>query len=106
MYRLLETTESEVKVLYCNTFMVFLHLLILFIVAIEISPLVGDASILINDASDTLHDFSVLMPKINSLIPEAKNTTKILGRMIPEINQGLRILRQLCLQDPQCHLYN
>ena len=23
MYRLLETTESEVKVLYCNTFMVF-----------------------------------------------------------------------------------
>ena len=106
MYRLLETTDSEVKVLYCNTFMVFLHLLILIIVAVEIAPLVGDASILIHDASDTLHDFSVLMPKINSLIPEAKNTTRILGRMIPEINQGLRILRQLCLQDPQCHLYN
>ena len=104
MYNLLESTDSDIKVLYCNTFMVFLHLLILIIVAVEIAPLVGDASILIHDATDTLHDFGVLMPKINSLIPEAKNTTRILGRMIPEINQGLRILRQLCLQDPQCHL--
>ena len=104
MYNLLESVDSDIKVLYCNTFMVFLHLLILIIVAVEIAPLVGDASILIHDATDTLHDFSVLMPKINSLIPEAQNTTRILGRLIPEINQGMYILRQLCLQDPQCHL--
>ena len=104
MYNLLDDVERDSKVLYCNTFMLVIHFIILFIIAIEIGPLVRDASILISDASDTLRDFSVIMPKINKLIPEAQNSTRILGHMIPEINQGMRILRQLCLQDPQCHL--
>lgn len=46
-----------------------------------------------------------MMPEINKLIPEAKNSTRILGHMIPRINQGLYILRQICLQDPSCHLH-
>ena len=104
MYNLLDGTERDTKLLYCNTCMVFIHFIILLIIAIEISPLVHDASILISDAGDTLRDFSILIPKINQLIPEAQNTTRILGHMIPEINQGMHILRQLCLQDPQCYL--
>tara|TARA_B110000008_G_C16944650_1_gene553913 strand:+ start:309 stop:542 length:234 start_codon:yes stop_codon:yes gene_type:complete len=76
----------------------------LFVIAIEIIPLVNDANVLINDASASLHDLSVIMPKINVILPEAQNTTRILGHMIPEINQGMYILRQLCLQDPECYL--
>ena len=83
--------------------MVFIHFIILFIIAIEIIPLVRDANVLINDASYSLHDFSVIMPEISLIIPEARNTTRILGHLIPEINQGMYILRQLCLQDPECH---
>jgi hypothetical protein len=65
---------------------------------------VRDANVLINDASYSLHDFSVIMPEISLIIPEARNTTRILlGHLIPEINQGMSILRQLCLQDPECH---
>jgi len=104
MYKLIEPLERETKVLYCNTIMVFFHFIILFIIAVEIIPLVKDANILINDAGKLLHDFSIIMPKINTLIPEAQNTTRILGHMIPEITQGMHILRQLCLQDPECSL--
>ena len=52
----------------------------------------------------TLKDITIMVPEINKLIPEAKNTTRILGHFIPRINQGLYILRQICAQDPQCHL--
>ena len=104
MYNLLEPGNRETTVLYCNTTMVFIQFIILFVIAIEIIPLINDANVLINDASDSLHDFSVIMPEINVILPEARNTTRILGQMVPEINQGMHILRQLCLQDPECHL--
>ena len=104
MYNLLEPDNRETTMLYCNTIMGFIQFIILFVIAMEIIPLVNDANVLINDASDSLHDFSVIMPKINVILPEAQNTTRILGHMIPEITQGMRILRQLCFQDPECHL--
>ena len=44
-----------------------------------------------------------MIPEINGLIPEAQNTTRILGHMIPRITQGMDILRQLCNQVPECH---
>lgn len=103
MYNLLDSSEKEIKVLYCNTCMVFIQLIILFVVAIQVAPLVDDANILINNASDSLHDLRALIPKINKFIPEALNTTRNLGHMIPEIKQGMRILRQVCVQDPQCN---
>jgi hypothetical protein len=70
-----------------------------------LGPVVNDAGVLINDASQSLDDFSIIIPEVNKLIPEAMNTTRILGHMIPKINQGMYILRQLCLQYPECQLY-
>jgi len=93
---------NHVRAIYITTFLSSLIFLILLILAIELVPVIKDAGILINDASLTLNDFSIMIPEINGLIPEAKNTTRILGHMIPEINQGMRILAQLCLESPKC----
>ena len=78
--------------------------MIILIIAIQLGPVVNDAGILINDAADSLHDFSILIPDVQRIMPEAQNTTRILGHMIPRINRGMRILDQLCLQDPSCSL--
>ena len=94
--------KNQVRAIYLNCCFSAINLLILFIIATMIGPLVNDASILIKDAGSTLNDFSIMIPEINRLIPEAKNTTRILGHMIPEINQGMRILAQLCLESPKC----
>ena len=90
---------------YCNLCFSFLLFIIMLIIACELTPVAKDAGILIHDAGETLEDYGILIPKINGLIPEAKNTTRILGRLIPEIKQGLRIMRQLCYNDPNCHIY-
>ncbi len=99
----LSLDKNQVRAIYLNCCFSAINLLILFIIATMIGPLVNDASILIKDAGSTLNDFSIMMPEISSLIPEAKNTTRILGHMIPRINQGMHILNQLCIQDPECH---
>ena len=104
MYQLLEPGNRETTVLYCNTVMAIIHFIIIFVIAMEIIPLVNDAHVLINDASYSLRDLNVIMPEITLILPEARNTTRILVHLIPEINQGMYILRQLCLQDPACHL--
>ena len=97
--------RNQVIAIYMNCCFSMLALLILVIIAANLTPVAQDASILIKDAGVTLNDFSIMMPEINKLIPEAKNSTRILGRMIPRINQGLYILRQICFQDPSCHLH-
>lgn len=97
--------KNQARAIYLNCVFSTISCLILFIIAIMLGPVAKDAGILINDASATLEDFSIMIPKVNGLIPEAQNTTRILGHMIPEINQGMSILRQLCIQDPGCHLY-
>ena len=99
-----EITNKHIKAIYCNTCFSFFNFLIMFIIAIQLGPVVKDAGILINDASTTLHDFSIIVPDVQRLMPEARNTTLILGRMIPSINQGMSILNQICTQMPKCHL--
>ncbi len=96
--------KNQVIAIYLNCVFSSVLVLIMIIIAATISPLVNDANILINDAGQSLNDFSIMIPEINGLIPEAKNTTRILGHMIPRITQGLHILRQICIQDPNCHL--
>ena len=103
-YSLLDDADRSTKLLYLNTCMMCLHFLILIIIASMLGPIASDAGVLINDASTTLHDFGNIMPKINKLIPEAQNATRILGHMIPEINEGIKILKQMCRQDPTCYL--
>ncbi len=100
----LKLEKNQVRAIYLNCCFSALSVLILIIIAGMLGPVAKDAGILINDAGDTLNDFSVMIPEINHLIPEAKNTTRILGHMIPRINQAMYILRQICLQDPECHL--
>jgi hypothetical protein len=107
----LSLERNQVIAIYTNCFISFILFFILVGIAATLSPVTKDASILINDAGTTLKDISIiipeinqLIPEINQLIPEAKNTTRILGHFIPRINQGLYILRQICRQDPQCHL--
>ncbi len=95
--------RNHILMIYCNTFFSFSIFIILIIIASQLSPVVNDAGILINDASENLKDFSILIPKINNLIPEAQNTTRILGRMIPMIRNGMHQLRQLCYEAPECH---
>ena len=102
-YSLLEDVETSTKVLYLNTCMMCIHFLILIIIAAMLAPVAKDAGVLISDASTTLHDLGTIIPKINLLIPEAENATRILGHMIPEINEGIKILKQMCQQDPSCH---
>ena len=104
MYRLIDDPDRDSKILYCNTCFVLIQFCILFIVAIQIGPLIKDATILIHDASENLKDFSVLIPAVNNLIPKAENTTFVLAKMIPEINQGLNILKQICSNYPHCSI--
>ncbi len=104
--RLDEVVERNTNikyVAYCNLCFTFLLFIIMIAIATELSPLAKDAGILIKDAGETLNDYGILVPKINGLIPEAQNTTRILGRLIPEIKQGMRILAQLCYNDPNCY---
>jgi hypothetical protein len=101
----LSLERNQVIAIYCNSFFSFLNFLILFIIAVELGPVVKDAGILLKDVGVTLKDISIMVPEINRLIPEARNTTLILGHMVPEINQGMYILRQLCIQDSICHLF-
>jgi hypothetical protein len=89
--------RNQVIAIYANCFFSALVFLVLVILAATLTPVAQDASVLIKDAGLTLKDFSII-------IPEAQNTTRILGHMVPEITQGMHILRQLCLQDPECHL--
>ena len=96
--------RNQVIAIYLNCVFSFFAFFILIIIAATLTPVANDASILIKDAGKSLNDFSILIPEINGLIPEAKNTTRILGRMNPRINQGMFILKQLCIQDPECHL--
>ena len=106
MYNRLEEVSSSVNikyVQYCNLCFTMMLFILILIVAIEVSPITKDAGILINDASETLQDYSLLVPKINGLIPEARNTTRILGHLIPEIKEGLKILRSLCYAEPKCN---
>ena len=102
-YALLEEAETTTKVLYINTCMVCLHFIILIVIAAMLGPVANDAGVLIHDAGQTLADFGTIIPKINLLIPEAENATRILGHMIPEISEGIKILKQMCQQDPSCH---
>lgn len=96
---------NQSKAIYLSCICTIINFLLLFIIAVMLGPVAHDAGILINDAGKSLDDFSIMIPEINGLIPEAQNTTRILGHMIPRINQGMFILRQLCNQDPACHLY-
>ena len=96
--------RNQVIAIYTNCFISFLLFFILVGIAATLSPVAKDAGILINDAGTTLKDITIMIPEINKLIPEAKNSTRILGHMIPRINQGIRILIQICIQDPGCHL--
>ena len=96
--------RNQVIAIYLNCAFSFLAFFILIIIAATLTPVAHDASILIKDAGKSLNDFSILIPEINGLIPEARNTTRILGHMIPRINEGMYILKQLCLQVPQCHI--
>lgn len=96
--------RNQVIAIYLNCVFSTLIFFILVIVASMLNPVAQDAHILIKDAGLTLKDFSVMIPEINGLIPEAQNTTRILGHLIPSINQGMHILRQICIQDPGCHL--
>lgn len=95
--------KNHILMIYCNTFFSFSIFIILIVIASQLSPVVNDAGILINDASENLKDFSILIPRINNLIPEAQNTTRILGRLIPMIKNGMHQLRQLCYEAPGCH---
>ena len=103
MYNLMDDTNRDQKILYCNTCLLLFLFVLLFCVALMVGPLAKDGSILIDDASETLKDYGSLIPKINALIPETQNATRILGRMIPEIREGLYVLTQLCRNDPNCH---
>tara|TARA_B110000967_G_scaffold206512_1_gene253424 strand:+ start:1510 stop:1842 length:333 start_codon:yes stop_codon:yes gene_type:complete len=100
----LSLERNQILAIYINCVFSSFLLIILIIIAATLTPLANDAGILIKDAAITLKDFSILIPEINRLIPEARNTTLILGHMVPEIKQGMRILRQLCIQDPLCNL--
>ena len=105
MYNRLEEVNNNVNmkyVQYCNLCFTIMLFIIMLIIAVEVGPLAKDASILIRDASETLQDYSQLVPKINGLIPEAQNTTRILGHLIPEIKEGLKIMRSLCYAEPKC----
>lgn len=101
----LSLERNQVLAIYLNCFFSAMFFFILVGIAATLSPLANDAGILINDAGVTLKDISIMVPEINQLIPEAQNTTRILGHFIPRINQGLYILRQICAQDPSCHLH-
>ena len=108
-YNLLDDTpvtvnRNHVRILYYNMFCSSLIFIVIFIIGIEIDPLVKNASVLLDDASQSLNDFNVLLPEVKSLIPEARNSTKMLGRLTPEIVRGLRILVQLCTIDPECSM--
>jgi hypothetical protein len=100
-----EVHLDQNKAIYVTCVCTLINFLILFIIAVMLGPVAHDAGILINDAGKSLVDLSIMIPEINHLIPEARNTTRILGHMIPKINQGMYILRQLCNQDPACHLH-
>ena len=104
LHHLVHSENMQVKAIYLNCIFSTISCIILLIIACILVPISKDATILIQDASVTLQDFSIMIPTINNLIPEAQNTTRILGHMIPEINQGMSILRQLCVQDPGCHM--
>lgn len=97
--------RNQVMAIYLNCCFSTLAFFVLVIIAANLTPVVQDAGILIKDAGESLNDFSIMIPEVNKLIPEAKNSTRILGHMIPRINQGLYILRQICLQEPSCHLH-
>ena len=96
--------RNQLCALYTICFSTVFTFILMLILAIVIIPISNDASILLNDGSKTLHDFGILVPSVQKMMPEARNSTIILGRMIPEINQGLRILRQLCKQTSSCYL--
>tara|TARA_B100001250_G_C19612102_1_gene705430 strand:+ start:473 stop:805 length:333 start_codon:yes stop_codon:yes gene_type:complete len=100
----LSLERNQIIAIYLNCVFSTLIFFILIIIAATLSPVAKDADILIKDAGVTLKDFSIMIPEITHLIPEAKNTTRILGRMIPRIYQGMYILKQICIQDPSCHL--
>jgi len=96
--------RNQVIAIYLNCVFSTLAFFMLVIVAATLGPVAHDAHILIKDAGLTINDFSIMIPEITELIPEAQNTTRILGVMIPRISQGMYILKQICLQDPGCHL--
>jgi len=99
----IELSINHLRVLYCNSFFSCLSFVILIIIAAQIGPVVTDAGFLINDASVSLKDFSILIQEINNLIQEEKNTTRILGHLIPVIKNGMRQLTLLCDEAPNCH---
>ena len=104
-YQQMIEEANQNRVIYVTCVCTLINFLILFIIAVMLGPVAHDAGILINDAGKSLVDLSIMIPEINGLIPEAQNTTRILGHMIPRITQGMDILRQLCNQVPECHLH-
>lgn len=44
------------------------------------------------------------MQDVNVVMPEMRQTLKILGKMLPEIESGMDILHQLCGSDPHCSI--
>jgi hypothetical protein len=100
----LQLEKHQAVAIYMNCCFSFMSFIVLLVIIGELGPIAIDAGILIKDAGTTLNDISAMIPEISNLIPEARNTTLLLGQMIPKVNQGMYILRQICVKYPGCHL--
>jgi hypothetical protein len=65
---------KSITVSHINCILLSIMLIIQLIISTQIIPLVNDASILVNDASDTLAD-------MNIIIPEVKDTLRMVDRL-------------------------
>lgn len=97
-------SRNQIIVIYANCFFTALIFFALLIIILKLNPVLHDANLLIQDAGQNLNSFSSLLPDLQVLIPQAKNTTIIIRNMVPEIEEGLYIIRQMCQQYPGCHL--
>ena len=84
-------TDTRTKIITVfGLFIIGIHLLLMIMLVVNV---VGFAP----EIKTTLQDVKILVPQMHKTISE-------LGTLLPEITQGMRILKQLCLDNNNCQL--
>ena len=96
--------RKQVIAIYTNCFISFIIFFILIGIIVKLGPIANDAKILMKNIDKTVDNINVVFPEINDVLPQAKTITHIAMHYIPSINQAINILKQICVQDPECHL--
>ena len=59
-------------------------------------------SVLVSNLVSIAPEVQTTLADVNILVPQMQKTLVELGRMLPEIKTGMDVLKQLCVEAPNC----